>query len=307
MTLINYFEILREVIDGQVEAFAKSTKQPVPDIYNAIHQQAEAMSTEWSTKKQPDIKYYEPLCRIAYLYHTVAINATQVEKIFGESTDLSDLVDDLISRYAKLSICAFGGGPGTELLGVIKWLEKKQSLPYFDIDFLVLDKVNEWYDSWIALKQGASDRFAKQYGKATNKWPFNFAGGFSKIDVTDLSKYARLGNLFKDRHIFIICYLISEVFDPTGVANMRAFIQHMVNDAPDDAMFLFIDRNESRWQDETSSIARQGGLRLGKFNTIPTGRLDADEQKCDLGPIYKALPREPRLKYNSFWTVGIKI
>ena len=256
---------------------------------------------------QPNIPYSNPLCRIAYLYWTVPINASLVELVFEKDPELEDYLDYIQSKNNRVNICSFGGGPGTELLGLAKRIEKRRwdgSLnKQIWLNYRILDKINEWQDSWTAISQQIESRLEGPFGPNRSNWPFVLQGNHSMIDITDLANFGRWGNLF-GQDIHILSYIISEVFD--DAERLQRFIAEMAKYAPDGAKFVFIERTEDRWQKQIKETADEAGLTLSSFLRKSNGRIDPGEEKTDLGRIYSELKWEPRLKYDAFWVVGTK-
>src|SRR5258707_11394015 len=71
-------------------------------------------------KDEPEIQYEDALCRLGYLYRHATANATLFELVLGESGELRAAVRQSVEQ--RINICTVGGGPGTELLGLAKFL-----------------------------------------------------------------------------------------------------------------------------------------------------------------------------------------
>lgn len=53
-------------------------------------------------------------------------------------------------------MCAVGGGPGTELLGLAKYLLRKPGFPK-RIAFTLLDSVPQWAETWQQLADAVEE------------------------------------------------------------------------------------------------------------------------------------------------------
>src|ERR1044071_3633684 len=151
MPAIKYFELARDIIEANLNGIAAQRGLTRESALEEIKQHLANNTVEWRSGRQPNIPYNDPLCRMAYLYGIAAANASQIEDVFSQSIDLEEYIDRVQSEKGHVEICSFGGGPGTELLGLAKWAELRGSSQQLVLDFLVLDKVNEWLDSWQAI------------------------------------------------------------------------------------------------------------------------------------------------------------
>ena len=304
MPYIKHFQILGDVIELNVEIIARQRGVSLAEAYNEVIQHLVNNSAQWRSGEQPLIPYQNPLCRIAYLYGTTPANANLIEHVFEEDTDLANYVEVLQNERGQVSVCAFGGGPGTELLGIAKWIENRCFHAQIALEFLLLDRVNEWLDSWLAIKRQIESRFRENLGANRNNWPLTITGSFSTIDITNTTNFGNLGTVF-DQDIYVLSYVVSEIFE--NVQDLRSFTTYMAGYAPLGAKFLFVDRKEQRWKTEVSNLAAEAGITLSVFHDT-TSSMSTDEQKTDLGRIYDALHEkwEPRVTWDAFWVVGTK-
>ena len=307
MNCIKYFKIVGDVIDPIIEHIVVSQDISRKEAYSSIQKYLEIISEEYYKKAQPNIPYSNPLCRIAYLYWTVPINASLVEFVFQTDPDLEEYLDEIQSRNSNITLCAFGGGPGTELLGLAKRIEKRRCDDSLGqqlwLNYRILDKINEWQDSWTSIHHQIESTLKMAFGPNRNDWPFILQGSHSMIDITKLDDFGNWGNLF-GQDIHILSYIVSEVFD--DAEDLQKFIINMAAYAPTGSKFVFIERGEDRWENKIKETADLAGLSLSRFNREKNGRIDPEEEKTDLGRIYSELQWYPRLKYDAFWVVGTK-
>ena len=116
MTHIKYFEIVRDIIESNMRAFQGTFTRN--ELCAQLRNYSSQMSENWMSGQQPNIPYHDPLCRMAYLYSSVPVNANLVEHVFERDSELEEYLDETQQRNGRVSICAFGAGPGTELLGL---------------------------------------------------------------------------------------------------------------------------------------------------------------------------------------------
>src|SRR5438270_13015883 len=76
-------------------------------------------SQQWRLET-PNINYADPFCRIAYLYMNVSVHSRLLELAFEGFEPLKALVQAKAAAGDELRVCALGGGPGSELLGLVR-------------------------------------------------------------------------------------------------------------------------------------------------------------------------------------------
>ena len=142
---INYCRIIGDVIRYYIDNITRERGITRKAAYWIIDEHIKNNSDQWRSGLKPKIPYEDPLCRIAYLYSIVPVNANLVEYVFGADKELQNYFDVLQESKGCIDICAFGGGPGTEMLGLAKRIEKKwrdgQQENQLVLDFLLLDQL----------------------------------------------------------------------------------------------------------------------------------------------------------------------
>jgi hypothetical protein len=97
-----------------------------------------------------------------------------------------------------------------------KQIEKRHESGNIDgqitLNFLLLDQVKEWADSWYPIQKVIDSRFTENISRRPTDWPLRVSGNFSPIDITNTSNFGNLGALF-DKDLYIFSYVMSEIFD----------------------------------------------------------------------------------------------
>jgi hypothetical protein len=299
---IRYFQIVHDVLEENIAALVERSGKSRKDIAEGIKAQAAECSAQWFSGDVPAINYQNPLCRLSYLYAVVPATANLIQDIFAND-ELREHFRKVQKDKGTVSVCAFGGGPGTELLGISKWVETTKPKEPIFLEYLLLDRVNEWLDSWMALKKQIESRFRKFYGKERQSWPLVVSGMFSAVDIKKPASLVNLGPIF-DQDIYILSYLVSEIF--ANFEDLRNFTQQIADNAPKGAKFLFVDRKGPRWKEEITSLAKQAGIKLSAFNDTESYMDPPTEDVKDLGSLLKELGKYPKLTWKAFWVVGTK-
>lgn len=301
---ISFFEILSDVLQRDINHLAQTTGSTVSDIYERMVSEAERNQAEWYSNRVPNLNYQNPDCRLAYLYIVAAANAATFHHVLSVNPDLEQYIRSLASTRGRIRLCAFGAGPGTELLALAKWFDEAAIGQPVGVDFQLLDRVEEWANSWYGIREAVCNAYAGQYGTNPARWPMVPAGNFLRCDVTSLARVGNLGSIW-NQDVYVLNFLLSEVFnDDPG---LRAFIRTVALQAPSGARFVFIERRGGMWEARMSNIAREAGLLLSPFVESKATNLGAEKPEL-LGPIYTALSERklPRLTWNVVYSIGVK-
>jgi Putative SAM-dependent methyltransferase len=300
---INFFELLNPVLDKEINFISNQLTIPTEEVYKLLLEEAERNQLEWYSNRVPNLNYEIPACRLAYLYIVAAANASTFQYVLESNENLRSYILGIAEKHHELKICAFGAGPGTELLGLAKFFDKQKLGNSVSVDFQLLDKVQEWTSSWYCIRDQINEYFKSTYGVVRSNWPMITSGNFIACDVTELDRLSYLANVWQ-QDLYVINFLLSEIFnDDPG---LRSFLTKVVELAPKEARFVFIERRGSMWEERMKNIATDSGLILFPF-IESKGNL-ADENPTKLGLIYSAISeiRKPRLTWNVVYSVGVK-
>src|ERR1700719_3254923 len=114
-----YIDIVKAVLEEAAELYASNSGMTMPEVLESIKDHIDNTSRE-HRKDEPDIEYNDALCRLGYLYRHAPANATLFERVLAESGQLRTKLR--AAKQGSIHICSVGGGPGTELLGLAKYL-----------------------------------------------------------------------------------------------------------------------------------------------------------------------------------------
>ena len=289
-----YIELVRRVIEEAVELHAANSQKPIDEVLETINDHIAATSREYRSD-EPDIHYDDSLCRLGYLYMNAPVNATLFERVLIESDQLGQKIQD--ASQGVLNICSMGGGPGTELLGIVKnFLRRPDMVPPRKIGFTVIDNVPEWADTWTQLADASEDKLRSSLVYDGIEPP-TIAPMFLPFDVLDSASYRNLVAQFKKIDIVVFNYLFSE--NKTKLEEAQQALEHLAQITPNDCAFVVIDRLENNRQ-FTNEVVRlfesAFGVEIG-FQTLG-GSLDGDEQTSEMGEMLTAtLKRTPRTSF----------
>jgi hypothetical protein len=209
------------------------------------------------------IDYENPATRFAYIYRYVASHANMVYNLIKNSEDVSVLFDS-----EKVNVTCVGGGPGSDLLGVLKFMmNKKKSAT---LRCILYDKEQAWGDSWNDVDNKLDT-------------PFRFSNFFQAFDVTVPSTWTRQTK-YLHSNLFTMVYFMSEVYRVKESAEL--FFANLFDKAKEGALFLYVDNDNPAFYGWFDGLAAQHSLETIKSRSATMG-MDWDEEKKDLGRYYE--------------------
>jgi hypothetical protein len=236
---ISFFKILGPVIEREIGFIKQQRGISTKQIYANIIAEAERNQKEWYSNRVPNLNYINPICRLAYLYIVAAANAGTFKHVMEEHKGLSKFVLTKARERREIKICAFGAGPGTELLAMAKLFYELKHGINITVDFQLVDKTQEWMSSWYGIREQVNDTFRALFSADRSTWPIVPLGNFLSCDVTDLNSLPLLSNVW-NQDIYVLNFLLSEIFDDNP--HCRAFMSQVASFAPPGAHFIFIER-----------------------------------------------------------------
>jgi hypothetical protein len=317
--MLNYFETIKAALDASFTVICNHKGVPLTEGPALVRTELGKMNKEWFNTLPANVNYSDPLCRFAYLFCHTAANANLCEKAIRESPDVKKLIVDRADATGRLKVCAFGGGPGTELLALAKHLLKTRANgPHLQVKFDLLDRVDEWIETWKALQEEIDRKLDDKYGSFI-KHPFSVSPTVYGKDMTDPHQYVNLPTLF-DQDLFFLNYVVSEISgngaDITRSApSFVQLIQHAVKTCKSGSKFVIADRDQDNVIKSTERLLAAVGLTPSKFTKV-YGRLDQDEKFEVLKDYSGGIERNPRSgwwgrygsnsKRGAFFVIGTK-
>ncbi len=302
------FRTIGNVLDQSVSGWRQNTELPLDGLVHQVKEAIQRMGCEYRSGNRPEIPFGNHFYRSAYLYEYAPANALAVEAVINDDAQKQRLVSDLLASKQRISLCCLGGGPGSEILGIAKWIERRR-VGQVKLQVLVTDKYREWDHEWKSLVRAVDSIRGQSLGSLPT-----ITGRFAPIDVEKPSHASYFGR-GAGFDLYIVSYVVSHIFTSEGLSRFGQFIAPVLSTAPKGAKFLFIDRggvaNEAggvNWHKSVRDILSCTGMDISDpvplFSKSPG---DHRERKTDLGVLYKHLDIDPRLSWDIFWMVGTKV
>jgi len=298
---VKFFEAINSVLSQSLRDICRVYRLSEDEAVEKIREYLVKNSREyWSDS--PSLRYDDPLCRMAYLYAYVSAHANLVDNAFYLFPELKRFVLDKMRKEGMIRVCSFGGGPGSELLGFVKFIEREAKPgDRLDIYFVLIDKVREWDESWHALVNGLEQDYEAAYGSSRRDWPVLVHRSFLPLDLTSVEEFKSFPSRFRDVDVYVLNYTVSEL-----VAHREEFFKVfalVVERAESPAYFLFIDRNQPEVVEAIQDCIKCAGL-VECGHTTQNTNMDLDEQKTDLGKWYILMGRNPKLTWNAYFVLA---
>jgi hypothetical protein len=264
---MNIFQVVKSVLDEQYAAIPGTEEQKDDAIRKALRYLGECYAR--LNTDECEIDYADPVTRFAYIYRYVTAHADYVCQLLA-STRLGNKLffkEEEDEEEKKVSITCIGGGPGSDLVGVLKFIERNRMEPA--LRFMLLDREQLWNDAWCDVDTKLNNAL---------KTSVNFL----QFDVTNPKSWAG-HQKYLNSDLFTLIYFVSETYAFRKEA--ADFYMNLFKNAKTGARFLFIDNDASCFSGWFDELCEKAGLTVVEKGE---GRMTTDfgEEKKDLGEYY---------------------
>lgn len=273
---VNVFELVRDVLDMGYGAALQGTDAQKDQ---AIRRALDGLSKSYgSLQTQSGPCYSSPACQFGYIFRYVTYNSNLLPPRLQALTELF--------KKDVLHIGCLGGGPGSDIVGVIKHLADLDKAP--GVNFWLCDKERGWADWWgdVGMRTGA----------------LRLNTTFLEHDVLD-SRTWKGSSRWLQSDLFTLVYFMSEVYSLRERAT--PYFDYVFSSAKRGAYFLYIDNNHSDFTDWFEALARKHALEVVLRDN---GRqwMPSDEQKAALQKWIDRFDGLPRLQGDVAYRVAVK-
>jgi hypothetical protein len=213
--------------------------------------------------------------RFAYIQRYVTCHANLVYQAIEGTPELGNLFD-----ASKVHMTCLGGGPGSELVGVLKFLLVNDKNPR--LHCTLYDKEKRWGECWSDL--------ADKVGST-----INIQTHCESMDVLDSDDWG--SNVkYLQSDLFTMIYFLSEI--EAKRAEAEPFFHNLFDKAKPGAFFLFIDNKHTKYYGWFDELIEGHSFEVIKSYTENMRIDDLKEQKVDLG-VYFDKFGHPKLTANA--------
>lgn len=280
---MNLMQLIKSVLDDAYTAINAPDEKAKDAL---IIKELECLSEEYkylAVKGRAPIDYSDGAKRFAYIYKYTVAHADYIMQLIAGEKELCNLL-----AKDSIEVACLGGGPGSDLLGLLKYLIRN-GVSGISLTCFIFDKERAWGDSWSGVA-------------STLNPPFKIYPVFNQLDATDSTTWLSYQKYLK-ADLFTMSYFLSEVWKIKEQA--EPFFQHCLSQMKTGSMVLFVDNNDSRFYDWFDQMAQSHNL-----VSISSGNgslcFSNDEEKNDLGG-YLAKFGWPLRKSDAAWRIMKKV
>lgn len=277
MTLFQLVKIaLDELYKEAKKAYGAKTDEVIKSRFAYL---TESYGNLSDSNRKP-VDYKDPATRFAYVYKYVATHGDYVVQLLVLlRAEIGPIFKNTTGR-----VSCIGGGPGSDILAVLKYLADYGSKePVKKIVCYLLDKQQAWADTWTEL----DDKLEVDH--------IALASHFQPLDVTDPDSWASQRK-FLDADIFTLSYFVSEVYalDEKGV--VTKFWETLFKEAKPGALFIYDDNGSDLFNNYFDKQWKAAGLELLDSGTNTTWTPRYSERASELEFYTTKFGAFPKLK-----------
>ncbi|XP_078699129.1 uncharacterized protein LOC144926351 [Branchiostoma floridae x Branchiostoma belcheri] len=173
-----------------------------------------------------DIKYEDPFFQFGYTYKHSMFSARSLSKVMH----CSDVLGNLGKRTSITVVC-LGGGPGSDVLGVLDYFMKYMGDFEGQLDIQLYDRKDKWGTCWESLKTAMDTELHDPRVRVS----------FHDFDVTtaDLDSYKNKPDL-QNADVITMHYFMEEVYSERERAEVVECCDHIIQCRPVMECFEYI-------------------------------------------------------------------
>ncbi len=271
------FELVRIALD---QLYAEGSGQYHSKLDATIIENIEYLKKSYKRLNDPARKpldYKDPATRFAYVYKYVAAHGDYIVKLLEKLATKRAILDSDSVRVSCL-----GGGPGSDIVGVLKFLEEERDTkkPAQKLTCYILDREPAWADTWTEINDSLRTNVN------VNFQPFNIAN-------PDSWKHQRK---FLQADLFTLVYFVSEVIALDKAGMVAKSWGEIFDSARTGALFLYIDNGHDDFTSYFDSQWKAAKLRLVVSGDNERWRLRDSEQASVLDDYRKKFGEDPKIR-----------
>ncbi len=225
---------------------------PQQNLDAFIGEQLAALSANYANAAtSPSVNFSDPRLRAAYVFQYVAAHSRYLARILHFAAAASG---GRLFNGDVINVACLGGGPGTDALGVLKYLRESHTEPMpQSVQCCVFDREPTWNENWGVIAQHAGPPLS----------PY-----FQPLDVTQPLPNAVVQQLASVQ-LITISYLISEVQKLNHNGIVAQAVQTVFNAAASGALMVYVDNSGAHTAFFDSIVAPMGWTTICSWDWTP--------------------------------------
>ena len=257
------FQLVKSVLD---EIYADLPDRSERSKDRKIQEKLDILQERYGNLLSSNISvdYSDLYTQFAYIYRYVTSHANIVYQVIQTYPEIQELLSQ-----EKISVACLGGGPGSDLLGILKYVMKYKLTP--TLRCTNFDKETCWGECWndVDDKVGAGMRLSTS---------------FLPLDVTDPETYMNQKKYLRS-DLFTLIYFMSEVYSKREEAEL--YFSILFDGIKKGALVLYVDNSDSRFYEWFDSLANANNLEFIRKEETSFNITDFREEKTDLAEYYE--------------------
>lgn len=238
------FELVKIALD---ELYAEAVSEYGKSTDEEIKKRIAYLSTSYgkleNVERKP-VDYKDPATRFAYVFKYVAAHGDYLVQVLAE---LRSHAGGPIFSDGTLRVSCVGGGPGSDIIAVIKYLTSKSAKePATKVICYLLDREQAWADTWTELDESLNSSV-------------HLNANFQPLDVTNKESW-QAQKKFLQADLFTMSYFVSEVMSLDKDGIVSEFWKELFKSAKSGSLFVYVDNGSDSFNQYFDNLCQQAGL-----------------------------------------------
>ncbi len=275
------FDVARRVLDSTFGEIEGTEEEQYMKISNAIS----SMSDQYANivaNGGPDFR--DPVTRFAYVYKYMTAHAHWLFELIGRSEDATQL----FVENTKLRVTCLGGGPGSDLVGILKYIASRNLNTSLMVE--IVDGCIDWKSTWSDLAYEID-------------WQETLHTDYIIHDVGNPETWTAPSK-FEKTDLFTMSFFASEVKHLKEQAT--DYFKNVLRRAKPGAVVLVNDNDSPVFHEWMDELADATGMVVKEKLHEDRKIFDLNEQKTVLAHYADRLNHQPRLTGRVFSRVYVK-
>ena len=281
MTLFELTKVALDELYAQGRAEFETEAELDAEIKKKLNYLSDSYGNLESAERE-HIDYRSPTTRFAYVYTYVAAHSDYLVQVLDGTRSA---VGKPLFDARPLRVSCVGGGPGSDIIAVLKYIDENKIEQPTKLTCYLLDGEQAWADTWTEI----DDSLRVDVRLKTN---------FQALDVTkpESWKYQRR---FLDADMFTLSYFVSEVYSYNEDGEVSKFFSMLLEQAKKGTLVVYLDNSRESFSQFFDGLWQDRGYQCVWEADSSDWRMRFSEEKSVVENYYKKFKRWPRLTGNA--------